>query len=228
MPSCGRRTEGFRREAHIPTQYSSPFQEAWIPRPYGYRRWPCHPQGPPGQGPRQAVGLIQANVVRGRTVSGCSRVSTPSSARRSAHPPRLVGRVDSPRRFRALQGSSTRLRSGPLRALWAPASIDDHDAGREGREDVGCVAYAITTSVGNAVTRNRIRRRLRHAVADVSAFLPPGDLLIRVVGSADRCSWRVVRAAVEDLVMQLQPATQPSSGPQGTQSPFVVEKLGQP
>ena len=220
MPSCGRRTEGFRRETHIPTQHPSPFQEAWIPRPYGYCRRPCHSQGPSGQGPLQAVGLIQANVVRGRTVSGCFRVSTPTSARRPVHPPRPVGRVDSPRRFRALQGSSTRLRSGPLRASWAPASVSGEDEGQGG--GIGCVAYAITTSVGNAVNRNRVRRRLRHAVGDFSALLPPGDLLIRVVGSADRCSWPVVRAAVEDLFVQLQPLIRPwSPVPLSPPSPLV-------
>lgn len=40
------------------------------------------------------------------------------------------------------------------------------------------VAYAISRTVGGAVVRNRIRRRLRAMVTDLGADLPPGDWLV--------------------------------------------------
>ncbi|MCL4423023.1 MAG: ribonuclease P protein component [Actinobacteria bacterium] len=40
------------------------------------------------------------------------------------------------------------------------------------------VAYAVTRQTGGAVTRNRIRRRLRAAITQMGVALPPGDYLI--------------------------------------------------
>ena len=40
------------------------------------------------------------------------------------------------------------------------------------------MGYAVGKVVGNAVTRNRVRRRLQAAVAAVAADLGPGDYLI--------------------------------------------------
>ena len=49
------------------------------------------------------------------------------------------------------------------------------------------VAYAITRATGPAVVRNRIRRRLRHLVADRADEWPSGWYLIGVrSGAADR------------------------------------------
>jgi ribonuclease P protein component len=44
------------------------------------------------------------------------------------------------------------------------------------------VAYAIGTSVGDAVTRNRVRRRLRAIVAEANAHgrVPAGSYLVQV------------------------------------------------
>jgi ribonuclease P protein component len=100
----------------------------------------------------------------------------------------VVGRVTNPRRFRALQASTVRARSGPLRASWASHG-----------EQV-CVAYAVPTSVGNAVARNTIRRRLRSLLEASAAQLPAGDLLVRVVGPAERCTWSALQSAVSGLV----------------------------
>lgn len=63
------------------------------------------------------------------------------------------------------------------------------------------VAFAVPRAVGNAVRRNRVRRRLRAAVRDASAGLHPGHgYLIRAApGSAD-VTYRELAGAVRDLV----------------------------
>lgn len=127
-------------------------------------------------------------------MSGHSGLFTfpPSSA-----PGLPIGRVSGPARFRRLQRPSQRARSGPLRAAWVATGT-----GTEGL----CVAYAISTASGNAVARNQVRRRLRHAVTLLAGNFPPGDLLLRVAGPTEHCSWPVLFAAVADLSRRLQGA----------------------
>jgi ribonuclease P protein component len=64
------------------------------------------------------------------------------------------------RDFRRVMGSGTRTRVGAIMLVRAP--------GREGPPRVGLVV----SSSGGAVTRNRIKRRLRHAIAGIQ--LQPG------------------------------------------------------
>ncbi|MEL7209115.1 MAG: ribonuclease P protein component, partial [Actinomycetota bacterium] len=71
----------------------------------------------------------------------------------------------------ALRRHGRRARSGPITVLHRP---------RPEREDIR-VAYAVGRPVGNAVTRNRVRRRLRSSLrelVDDRAVLPPGDVLV--------------------------------------------------
>ena len=183
LPPPVRRPEGSRREAHIPTKQPSSFEEAWLPCPYGDGRRPSDPEGPSGQGPLQAVGLTRRRFFpRSRTLSGVL-IDPITSLRRA---PR-VGRVHGPQRFRALQRSRTRSRSGPIKVSWAPG-------------DSLCVAYAIPTSVGNAVQRNTVRRRLRDAVAANAACVASGDVLVRVIAPADQCTWAALSRAVTDTL----------------------------
>ena len=53
------------------------------------------------------------------------------------------------------------------------------------------------------MARNQVRRRLRHAVTLLAGEFPPGDLLLRVSGAAEQCSWPVVFTAVADLSRRL-------------------------
>jgi ribonuclease P protein component len=50
------------------------------------------------------------------------------------------------------------------------------------------VGFVVSRAVGNAVTRNRVRRRLRHLLRERLTSLPPGtDVVVRASpGSAQR------------------------------------------
>jgi ribonuclease P protein component len=74
-----------------------------------------------------------------------------------------------------------------------------------GRPNLGLVGFVVSRSVGGAVTRNRVRRRLRHLVRERLAALPDDTLLVvralpasagassRDLGDElDRCLQRVV------------------------------------
>jgi ribonuclease P protein component len=70
--------------------------------------------------------------------------------------------------FADLRRRGRRARSGPVSVTWVEGA-----AGQPPR-----VAYAVGKVVGNAVVRNRVRRRLQAVVAGVAADLGPGTYLI--------------------------------------------------
>jgi len=63
-----------------------------------------------------------------------------------------------------------------MRVTWLP----DADAGTPPR-----VAFAVGRRVGSAVTRNRVRRQLRAATAEIARGLPPGAYLVAYRGTGD-------------------------------------------
>jgi ribonuclease P protein component len=93
-----------------------------------------------------------------------------------------VGRVRSRNRFAALAATDRRARRGAVRV----SAVFDEAVG------LPCVAYAVGRHVGTAVIRNRIRRRLRAAVAELD--LAPGAYLVVVDPSAARRSYAQLRA----------------------------------
>ena len=200
LPPPVRRPEGSCREAHIPTKHPPPFQEARLPCSDGHCRRPGDSQGPSGQGSLQAVGLIRLPFFEtSRTLSG-ARPTLPQPA-----PSRRLGRVHGPGRFRTLQRSRVRARSGPLNVTWSPRPTGPD-------EDGVCVAYAIPTSVGNAVQRNTVRRRLRHAFTANAAAMPSGDVLVRVIAPAGACTWPEVTLAVAEVTRRIARQTMPAGG----------------
>jgi ribonuclease P protein component len=121
-----------------------------------------------------------------RRTSGPPR---PPSARPQA-PQRLTWRIRDRATFEALAGAR-RLRRGPI---WLR-----HQPGE--RADRARVAYAIGRRVGTAVTRNRLRRRLRAIVATAEAEgrLDPGAYLIGVTPEAPAMTY----AELEQTVFRL-------------------------
>jgi ribonuclease P protein component len=65
------------------------------------------------------------------------------------------------------------------------------------------VGYAIGRSVGNAVTRNRARRRLRAAFAARAASLRPGWYVVGASPTVAACPSRQLAADVDVLVAKL-------------------------
>jgi len=60
------------------------------------------------------------------------------------------------------------------------------------------VGFVISGKVGDAVRRNRLRRRLRHALRNRLAELPPGDLVVRVRPGAAELSYAELDRLLDD------------------------------
>jgi len=58
------------------------------------------------------------------------------------------------------------------------------------------VAYAVNRKVGNAVQRNRLRRRMRAIVADRAADLPSGAYLVRSGPGGPDLEFRELKVAM--------------------------------
>ena len=82
-----------------------------------------------------------------------------------------VGRIRERATFRALRQPVRRASSGPVRAAFVPGPPSGEVAFPQ-------VAYAVGRRTGNAVVRNRVRRRLRAAVGEVAGSVSPGAYLL--------------------------------------------------
>ena len=105
-----------------------------------------------------------------------------------------VGRLRGRRAFADLAQRGRTVRSGPLRVryLAAPEAVS--------------VGYAIGKRTGPAVTRNRIRRRLRAAVTHATMPLTSGLYLIAADPSAATAPFESLVDAVDNAVTKLAEA----------------------
>jgi ribonuclease P protein component len=90
--------------------------------------------------------------------------------------------------FEALRRTGRRSRRGPLTLIELPG----------GPGDPVRVGYSIGRRVGSAVTRNRVRRRLRAIVSDIAPA--PGSYLLGADPEAARASFAELATAVRQLV----------------------------
>ena len=100
-----------------------------------------------------------------------------------------IWRLSDPAAFGRLRSTRQRARSG---ALWV-AFVPPVEPSLPPR-----VAFAIGRKVGGAVVRNRIRRRLRAALA--AHDLPAGDYLLGVTPAAATLSWVELNLLVSDVL----------------------------
>jgi ribonuclease P protein component len=104
--------------------------------------------------------------------------------------------------FAELRRSGRRSRSGPVSVTWLPG-----DAGAPPR-----LACSIGRQVGPAVTRNRLRRRIRAIVADAAPDLRPGTYLVGVGPAATDLTHGDLRAAVLHAIAALPDASAAPGG----------------
>lgn len=103
-------------------------------------------------------------------------------------------RLSDPAAFSALRASRQRVRRGPLSIAWVAPTVDEPPR----------VAYAIGKRVGGAVERNRIRRRLRVALAELDPA--PGAYLVSVAPAATSLSFDDLKALVSGAMAALPPS----------------------
>lgn len=121
----------------------------------------------------------------------------------------LIERFRTRSEFDRLRRSGIRVRAGTLRCTYL------HDpTGRPTR-----VAFAVPRSAGNAVRRNRFRRRARAVL--VACDLPPGWVLIRADRAAVELSSSDLSSDLHQLVVKMSrrvatnPSPTPSPAPSG-------------
>ena len=103
---------------------------------------------------------------------------------------RLIGRISGRATFERIARDGTRARAG---VLWCTFVQDPHISPPQ-------VAYAIGRAFGPAVTRNRLRRRLRALLDTMQPSLPAGMYLIGIVSGAKPPSFNELAFDVRRLV----------------------------
>ena len=103
-----------------------------------------------------------------------------------------IGRVRTRASFTALSAAGRRARAGVLRVT---AVVGEP-------EDLPCLAFAVGKAVGPAVVRNRLRRRLRAAAAELGPA--PGTYLIAADPAAARSSYAELRADLASALSALE------------------------
>lgn len=85
-----------------------------------------------------------------------------------------LGRVSDAATFRELRRAGRRVRSGPITVTWLPDLAEGPPR----------LAFAIGRPVGNAVVRNRLRRRFRALFAELALVVRPGTYLVSAAPAA--------------------------------------------
>src|SRR5262249_1253416 len=93
--------------------------------------------------------------------------------------------------FDELRQHGQRVRRGTVTVTWTRG---DPDA------ELSRVAYAVGRRAGGAVIRNRVRRRVRAAIRDVRAALPPGSYLVGAGGGAATLPYGELRRTVSEAL----------------------------
>ena len=121
-----------------------------------------------GEDPRFPEADVDQGRPGGDPVAPGEGTPSPVGVTSGRRPPAVLAPVRSRRTFEDLRRARARGRSGPLSVVFVPQSTWSRCE----------VAYAINRKLGNAVTRNRLRRRLRSILCGQAPSLPAGAYLI--------------------------------------------------
>jgi ribonuclease P protein component len=158
-------------EAHVSAERAQAGQNPWVPQAHVEQSRPGDHSVASGQGSPSTVGV--------------------SVGRAGSRPARWGVRPVRHRR------TFDRLRHSPDRGRSGPASVGFVRETSWSRVEI---AYVIGRRVGTAVTRNRLRRRLRAIVADPTARLPTGAYVIHVAPSATQLGFDELKAHLSRAV----------------------------
>ena len=176
LPRCARTSRPLslsaveiRREAYLSTVQTGPQAAPRVPRAHGHRGRPQGVGESPGQGPPEAFGLAADNAM------------APSLA---PAPTRLKRRADFLRI--AARGQKAAVHGLVLQVCVRP---DDRPA---------AIGFTVTKKVGNAVVRNRTKRRLRAAARAVLDTVSAPGVDMVLIGRGETRS-RPFLLLVDDL-----------------------------
>ena len=157
-------------EAHLPAVPPGPQTPSRLPLAHGDAGRARRSAPPPPKGPQEAVGLSgEPDLAADATGNAASEPVPLSVSPQPLSPLSVAPQPVPPLRVERLRERADflALRSG----LKAHGSLFTVQVSREPRaeSDAVRVGLTVTKKVGNAVERNRIKRRLRHAVRDALA-----------------------------------------------------------
>src|SRR3954447_26743248 len=140
-------------QAHVPAEQPAPAQDPRFSPAHAHPRRPRDPVQPSSQGPQPPRRLRRRPEQQPGVLSSSNRLT-------------------SPQHFREVVRRGRR-RGGHLMVvhLWAATSaLTELSEPR--------VGFVVSRAVGPAVTRNLVKRRLRHLSRERLALLPPGSMLV--------------------------------------------------
>jgi len=112
----------------------------------------------------------------------------------------LIHRIRGRDAFRRLAHDGMRIRRPALWCIWCP----------DPSTSTTSVAFAVGRALGPAVSRNRLRRRLRAILSELEPSLAGGQLLIGANPSAGELTFEQLRAETQELLTRAM-ATAPRS-----------------
>jgi ribonuclease P protein component len=135
--------------------------------------------------------------------------------------PPTVGRIRGRAAFEQFRRPEGRAERGPVRVSYVSTTSRRAPGGTPIVPPIPQVGYVIGRRCGNAVVRNRIRRRLRSAVQLVAVTLPPGNYLVGASPVAAEVPFDRLVSAVSGSMS----AAAGKASPPGSRS--AVEKAGE-